>query len=69
LYGETGNVMKHKGLFLAATSLEFNHPISQEGVKISTSIPLKFQALLDREQRRFDRYNRSTLEYFKASNE
>lgn len=53
LYGESGNVMKHKGLFLAATSLEFNHPITQDSVKISVPVPAKFEALMKREERRF----------------
>ena len=52
LYGESGNVMKHKGLFLAATSLEFQHPITGEKCTISSPIPPKFEALLEREQRR-----------------
>ena len=58
LYGESGNVMKHKGLFLAATSLEFNHPLSNEPMEISVPIPAKFEALLKREERRFNE-NRS----------
>ncbi len=53
LYGESGNVMKHKGLFLVATSLEFNHPLTDEAMKISVPIPAKFGALLNREERRF----------------
>ena len=53
LYGEVGNVMKHKGLFLVATSLEFDHPITQLSVKISVPIPAKFEALVKREERRF----------------
>lgn len=58
LYGESGNVMKHKGLFLAATALEFNHPLTNEAVNISVPIPAKFEALLKREERRF-RENKS----------
>ncbi|MDG1332999.1 MAG: RluA family pseudouridine synthase [Crocinitomicaceae bacterium] len=53
LYGEKDNVMKHKGLFLAATYLEFKHPITSEVVKIAIPIPAKFQALMKREERRF----------------
>ncbi len=56
LYGEQGNIMKHKGLFLAATSLDFEHPITREKVTISASIPTKFTALLERENRRFERF-------------
>lgn len=53
LYGEQGNVMKHKGLFLAATSLAFNHPLTNENVLVSVPIPLKFSALMKQEERRF----------------
>lgn len=57
LYGESGNVMKHKGLFLAATSLAFEHPETGDLVTISVPIPVKFQALLEREERRFKRFH------------
>lgn len=59
LYGEQGNIMKHKGLFLAATSLTFDHPVTSEMVTISAPIPAKFNALLDREARRYDRLKKS----------
>lgn len=59
LYGEQGNIMKHKGLFLAATSLKFEHPLTFEMVTISAPIPVKFNALLDREARRYDRLKKS----------
>lgn len=54
LYGESGNVMKHKGLFLAATSLEFKHPLTDETVSLSMLAPVKFEALMKREERRFN---------------
>ncbi len=56
LYGQEGNVMKHKGLFLAATSLEFQHPITEETCVVSAPIPQKFEALLAREKRRVEAY-------------
>lgn len=56
LYGAAGNVMKHKGLFLAATSLNFQHPITGENLTISVPLPIKFEALLQREKRRFEKY-------------
>lgn len=59
LYGEQGSIMKHKGLFLAATSLTFDHPVTSEMVTISAPIPAKFNALLDREARRYDRLKKS----------
>lgn len=54
LYGEEGNVFKGKGLFLAATNLEFFHPITGEKILIEIPIPNKFSSLLKREQRRWD---------------
>lgn len=58
LYGRAGNVMKHKGLFLVATSLEFLHPITHEKLLISAPIPPKFEALLAREKRRAMAYQK-----------
>ena len=66
LYGEEGNVMKHKGLFLAATSLQFEHPMSSEIMTISIPVPPKFEALLKREARRFlddEGYNENASYY------
>lgn len=51
LYGEKGNTLKHKGLFLAATSVRFIHPKSKEEVKIKILPPNKFDRLIDREKR------------------
>ncbi len=65
LYGESGNVMKHKGLFLAATSLEFNHPLTGVEMKISVPIPAKFGALMNREERRFRENKSKTSENLK----
>lgn len=57
LYGEEGNVMKHKGLFLVAASLKFENPISSELMTISIPVPAKFTALMKREQRRYEEYH------------
>jgi len=57
LYGKAGEIMNHKGLFLAATRLEFGHPITDVAMDISIPIPHKFEALLRREQRRWDGKN------------
>jgi hypothetical protein len=46
--------MKHKGLFLAATSLQFVNPVSSELTTVSIPIPAKFEALMKREERRFN---------------
>ena len=37
LYGESGNVLLHKGLFLVATELNFIHPILKTDVNIKFS--------------------------------
>lgn len=59
LYDESKKTLSHKGLFLAATSLKFLHPISNEEIYIQTNIPSKFKALLDREKRWYDRVKKS----------
>ena len=58
LYGKAGLILKHKGLFLVATGLEFNHPIIEEPLQIQIDIPEKFKSLLEREQRRWEKYNK-----------
>lgn len=50
-YGRTGNTIKHKGLFLAAVQLKFNHPISGELLKINIERPKKFESYMLREAR------------------
>lgn len=55
LYGE-GPLLKGKGLFLAAVSLSFYHPHSREYVCIEIDQPAKFDALLERESRRWVKY-------------
>lgn len=57
LYGKEGLILKHKGLFLTAIELRFKHPITEEEKVIALETPYKYIALLEREQRRFDRYH------------
>jgi len=57
LYGEEGNTLKHKGLFLAAVSLSFKHPITNEQLDISIPTPSKFLKRLANEARRYNKYN------------
>jgi len=59
LYGTEGLILKHKGLFLTAIELSFKHPISGGEQTIILSTPYKYEALLKREQGRFDRYHNS----------
>jgi tRNA pseudouridine65 synthase/23S rRNA pseudouridine1911/1915/1917 synthase len=57
LYGEKDNILKHKGLFLAATSLKFEHPKTGKQLSFDTSLPDKFMSLMSREQKWRDRIN------------
>jgi len=56
-YGNVGNVLEGKGLFLCALGLEFNHPITSEVLSINTELPYKFNSLLEREEKRWGKYN------------
>ena len=56
-YGEAGNILKGKGLFLAAVELRFPHPVTRQEMNISIETPPKFAALLEREQARWDKFN------------
>ncbi|MEN8254590.1 MAG: RluA family pseudouridine synthase [Verrucomicrobiota bacterium] len=53
-YGTAGNVLKGKGLFLAAVELRFPHPADQREMALSIDTPPKFDSLLRREQTRFN---------------
>jgi 23S rRNA pseudouridine1911/1915/1917 synthase len=55
-YGKAGETLLHKGLFLAACGLNFQHPITKEEINLQLETPYKFEALLEREQRRYDDY-------------
>lgn len=56
LYGEKGNVLKGKGLFLRAVELHFDHPETGERQLYQLPCPTKFIKFLDREQQRYDRH-------------
>ncbi len=56
LYGQAGNVFKGKGLFLAAIALGFEHPGLGEWMELEIETPYKFEALMEREQRRWEKY-------------
>ncbi len=57
LYGDLDNILKHKGLFLAATSLEFEHPKTGESLRFDIPMPEKFITFMEREQKWNDRIN------------
>ena len=56
LYGVEGKVFKGKGLFLCAIGLRFNHPITDEKIAIQINEPNKYNILLEREEKRWNRY-------------
>lgn len=58
LYG-SGPLLVGKGLFLSSVILHFTHPQSGEPIKISINQPRKFDALFDREERRWKSYNKT----------
>ena len=55
-YGERGNVLLHKGLFLCAIQLKFIHPITSKEIHIQLEPPEKFDKLMNREFNRFKKY-------------
>lgn len=59
-YGEEGNVLKGKGLFLAAIELRFPHPTTNEIMITSIEVPPKFDSLLHREKMRWEKFNSDT---------
>ena len=56
-YGQARNVLKGKGLFLAAVELRFPHPADQREITVSIEIPAKFDSLLKRERTRWEKFN------------
>lgn len=54
-YGEEGNTLKGKGLFLAAVSLQLKHPSTLEELSFSIDTPHKFASLLHREETRWNK--------------
>ena len=45
-YGEKGNTLKHKGLFLCAVEVSFNHPMTDKKINVSIQMPSKFNRFL-----------------------
>ncbi len=58
LYGKEGLILIGKGLFLCSVELVFNHPTDGKKTKIIIDQPSKFNSLLKREQRRWEKYNK-----------
>lgn len=55
-YESANGTFRNKGLFLAATELKFDHPISGQPIHVEIPIPNKFDSLLKREFRRAEKY-------------
>ena len=55
LYGESGNLFRGKGLFLAAVELSFTHPADGNRLNFMIDDPEKFGTFMDREERRWRR--------------
>ena len=55
LYSE--NTIHKKGLFLFAKSLEFQHPITYQQLKIELDIPAKFLKRMQRENKMWEKVN------------
>lgn len=47
------NVMMHKGLFLAATTISLSHPITKQNLTLTIPTPKKFESYLNREEKRY----------------
>lgn len=55
-YGQPGNVLLGKGMFLCAYQLSFVHPVSREERVFKLNPPYKFLAQLQREKDRFGKF-------------
>mgnify|MGYP000851186341 CR=1 FL=1 len=57
LYGVEGKILKHKGLFLYAVGLVFEHPISGEKINLKMNLPEKYEGYIEREKARWKKHN------------
>ena len=57
LYNAKLPVFKGKGLFLSATEIAFNHPVTENGMNFKIPYPEKFNKIIEREKRRFENRN------------
>ncbi len=56
-YGQSGHVLKGKGLFLWAVELAFRHPFTQEDLRLTVTEPPKFETYRHREARRWETFS------------
>lgn len=60
IYGDqeyADRTIQNKGLFLAATALELEHPISGEPLNVGIAVPEKFENRMQNEDRRWNRHH------------
>lgn len=57
MYGQEGLIRSDKGLFLSAVELYIPHPKTGEEIHIVSPHPLKFDSYMERENRRFLKWN------------
>lgn len=55
MYNRKEYVLQNKGMLLASVYLSFQHPVTGQPVEISIKAPRKFERVLDREERFFDK--------------
>jgi RluA family pseudouridine synthase len=55
LYGDIENTKLHKGLFLSAVEITFNHPETKDLINLQIPQPSKFDSLLEREERMWEK--------------
>ena len=55
-YGVVGHILRSKGLFLWATELAFEHPLSKKSLIFSINEPQKFDRLRQREENRWMKF-------------
>ncbi|OHX66246.1 RluA family pseudouridine synthase [Flammeovirga pacifica] len=60
LYGEKGNTLEGKGLFLSSTEIKFRHPVSNEMQEIKSPYPKKFDTLFERETKMWEKFKGNT---------
>lgn len=56
LYGNEGNILEGKGLFLSAVELTFTHPIHNSPITVTADDPEKFATTLRREEERWNKF-------------
>jgi len=59
LYSQNQVLLKGKGLFLSAIGIQFTHPVKQELMEFESEIPPKFFKLMEREEERFKKFEKT----------